>query len=251
MRHTIVLFAFFLGSLANAQELNLPDVHYPTLPKTGKAIGDFLPKGWKIVAQAKGDINNDAIDDYVVIIQEDNPRNLVKNPEQSTEVMNTNPRVFAAFLGEKNGGYMLGLENHSFIPRFSNPLLSDFIESDALSIARGTFKVWFVIESINSSEVGNKKFTFRLKDQRVELIGFDSSYINRAAQQTSTTSVNFLTKKIKLVCASASSGKAGKTKWGKISGVQAWSIDTIEDALSFDQSGDLMCNEDDYPKDEE
>lgn len=64
MLKTIITgFVLLLNLFACSQDL-------PAIAKTGKHPEYFVPKGWDILAQAKGDINKDGIEDYAVVIKD-------------------------------------------------------------------------------------------------------------------------------------------------------------------------------------
>lgn len=43
----------------------------PAIPKTGKTIQDFVPKGWHLLAQTRGELNQDGKDDIVLALASD------------------------------------------------------------------------------------------------------------------------------------------------------------------------------------
>ena len=47
-------------------------------PKKANKIEDFIPKGWKSIVVKKGDLNKDKIDDVVLIIEKNDPKNFKK-----------------------------------------------------------------------------------------------------------------------------------------------------------------------------
>jgi len=240
MRTLLLLACLFVGVFANAQELKIPKAHYPTLPKSGSTVDDFVPKGWKIEMQAKGDLNSDGLEDVVFLLQEDNPKNIVKNSGSGEDILNTNPRILAIIFAESNERYSLALSNRTFIPRYTNPLISDYIESGAISVGKNVLLLNFSFPLIGAS-VANYGFTFRWQNNRFELIGYDSTETNRASLDTTDISINYSTRKAKILCSNAGSDEKGKVTWQKLSSNKIWTIDNIGNGLEFNPSVRAAC----------
>ena len=183
-----------------AQDLAIPDVVYPSLPKRAVSAGRFVPAGWRLEAQTSGDLNQDRIDDLAFVIRQESSDNIIANPEGFGEdPFNTNPRIFAvAFRTQPGGDYALQLENHRLIPRRTNPSAEDpFDKDDGISIARGTVKVrlrWFM--SAGGWETFIAAYTFRHRRGRFELIGYDRDELHRGSGATKGVSINYLTQKM-------------------------------------------------------
>lgn len=63
----ILLFITFFtvpATTSNGTEIIIPEI-----PKQANSIDDFVPGGWKILKSAKGDLNGDKIEDYVLILK--------------------------------------------------------------------------------------------------------------------------------------------------------------------------------------
>ena len=43
------------------------------LPREGKSLGDFLPRGWVVEEQVQGDLTGDGVSDLAAILIEDKP----------------------------------------------------------------------------------------------------------------------------------------------------------------------------------
>jgi hypothetical protein len=243
MMRTLLLLAFlFLNVFAYAQDLKIPKAYYPVLPKLGNTVDDFIPKGWEIEIQAKDDLNNDGLEDIVFLLHENNPKNIVKKSDSGEDSLNTNPRILAVIFAEKNGKYSLAMSNHVFIPRYTNPLLSDYIESDSISAGKGIFQLKFGFPLIGAY-VANYNFTFRWQNNRFELIGYDSTETKRVNGDIKTISINYSTRKVKVTCSNAQSDDIGKVIWQKLPSNQVWSIDTIGNGIEFDPDIDVICPE--------
>ena len=64
---SLILFIFY--------SFNLFALNFP---KKADKIEDFIPKGWKSIIVKKGDLNKDKIDDVVLIIEKNDPKNFKK-----------------------------------------------------------------------------------------------------------------------------------------------------------------------------
>jgi len=200
MRTLLLLACLLVGVFANAQELKIPKAHYPVLPKSGSTVDDFVPKGWVVEIQAKGDLNNDGLGDFALLLHENNPKNIVKNGDTSVELIDTNPRILVVIFGKKEGSYFLVLENHALIPRYVNPLIVDFIDPDSISIERGILRINLHIFPVQDSIINNITYIFHWQNKRFELIGHDSSTVYRSDGRLEKISINYSTGKGLFYC---------------------------------------------------
>ena len=241
---TILILLSFLSAAVHAQDLKIPEATYPTLPEIGKVITDFVPKGWDIEFLETGDLNNDGIDDTVLILHENNPKNIIKNTSFGGEPFNTNPRILVVFFWKNTEGYSLMLENHTLIPRHDDPSLSDVMNGilvSGIEIKRGSLRVKMGVFPLFGSDFSVITYSFRWKNKRFELIGYDRNSQHRVSGATKDVSVNFLTQKIKLTCGNIESNDTGYIKWSKLTQDRVWTIDSIDDGLIFSPEGDLSC----------
>ena len=241
MRVLLLPTCLFLSVFANAQELKIPKAHYPTLPKSGSTVDDFVPKDWKIEIQAKGDLNSDGLEDIVFLLQEDNPKNIVKNSGSGESTLNTNPRILAIIFAEKDGNYSLAASNNSLIPRYTNPLLNDYIESDAITYRKGVFYLSFDIFPMSASDRREISYNFRWQNNRFELIGYDSREINRADGDAKSISINYSTRKVRTMCYNVRTGEEEKVIWKKLPSNKIWTIDNIGNGIEFKPGVRAVC----------
>lgn len=149
-------------------------------------VSDFIPEGFKLLEEIKGDINKDGIDDCIILIKEINKKNIVQHEFRGE--LDRNRRGIIVLLNE-NGAYKQFLKNTScFSSEYEEggvyyaPELSLEIKKGNLYVhyAHGRYGYWF--------------YTFRLKKSDFDLIGYDSSN-DMSGTVLSYTSINFLTKK--------------------------------------------------------
>ena len=64
----------------------------PLSAKPADAVAKWIPSGWKTITTALGDLNKDGLSDIALIVEESNPRKLIKNDGVGSSVLNTNAR---------------------------------------------------------------------------------------------------------------------------------------------------------------
>ena len=69
-RFLVLSFLLFIFYSLNLLAINFPE-------KANK-VEDFIPKGWKTLIIKKGDLNKDKIEDIVLVIQKNDPKNFRK-----------------------------------------------------------------------------------------------------------------------------------------------------------------------------
>ena len=196
---SLILFIFY--------SFNLFALNFP---KKADKIEDFIPKGWKSIIVKKGDLNKDKIDDVVLIIEKNDPKNFKKNEESyQTSPENHNPRIILVLFKDKNSKYTLAAKNDKgFIispgeayesglqnlesPDFDNDL------SKSITIKNNTLRIFTFAELTRSS--GSSIYVFRYQNNRFELIGLENQNIFANAEYIDTYnySFNFSTKKLKI-----------------------------------------------------
>lgn len=170
-------------------------------PEKAKNINGFVPKDWKTVLSAKGDLNNDKLEDVAIIIEKTDKANIVKNENLGSEYLNLNPRILLVLFKQKNGSYILaGKNDKGFIKSEGNkesPALMDTL--DSISIKNDILKIKFnYFLSAGSWSVTQNTYTFRFQNQKLELIGFDNNSFMRNSGDQEKLSINFSTNKVKI-----------------------------------------------------
>ncbi len=159
---------------------------------------DFIPEGWKILLDERGDLNHDGMDDLVLVIEDTNPENFKPNDGLDVDTLNLNPRMLLVLL-KTDTGYTLGGKNTiGFIPSQNtedSPCLADpLMESGGIEISNGSLKIFFNYWlSCGSYYVNQAGYTFRYQKSRFELIGFDHNEYHRASGDEHGISINFST----------------------------------------------------------
>lgn len=195
----ILLFAALLGlaTTAQAQELVIPPVSFPALAEHGQVAKDFVPAGWLLERAIAGDLNKDGADDLLLLLHQNDPANILTHDGMGESPFDSNPRMLAVVFGDGQGGYRLGFENHSFIARREDPVMSDpMSEAGELSIARGSIvATLYFFMSAGGSDTSSPTFRFRYQEGDFHLIGYDGVNTNRMSGKTHDVSINYLTSK--------------------------------------------------------
>ncbi|MBM6582859.1 hypothetical protein ILT44_21875 [Microvirga sp. BT689] len=228
--------AFVLPGNAAAQDVAIPEVVYPSLPRQAGTAEGFVPPGWTLEVQASGDLNRDGKGDLVLVIRQNDPDNVIQDFEGLGEKpFDTNPRILAiAFRDGPSGGYTLQSENHTLIPRRTDPAAADpFDKEISIAVLRDGFQVrldWFM--SAGGWETFSTTYTFRHRTGRFELIGYDRDTTHRASGDTESISINYLTRKVKTVSGHISRD-VDKVRWLTLPQRPAPTINSVGDGLSF------------------
>lgn len=213
---------------------DIPKAIYPNISSTSPTIEGFTPSGWYLEHQQNGDLNSDGVDDVVLVLHEKNPKNILKNEGIGAEVTDTNPRVLLVAVRDKvSGKYIKLVENHTLIPRHTNPMLEDSLTENAIKISKGNLIIRLeYFANAGSWEMFSATFTFRKEDQCLSLIGYDRVNTHRASGETSDISINFLTNKAKVSRGNIEDEHL-KPKWQSIKNSKKYCLQEVGDGMEF------------------
>jgi hypothetical protein len=219
---------------ASAQELRIPPVDYPVLPARATTADGFLPSGWRIEEQLSGDLNGDQRDDLVLVLRQQDPRNIVEHDGFGISPLDSNPRMLAIAFAGPAGGYTLAAQNHTLITRHEAPNLSDvFEDGPGVSIVRGRLRTTlFFFSNAGSWSTGSASFTFRWQDGAFALIGYDSSSLMRNSGHTESLSINYATRRVRHTEGSIDSDK-DSVRWETLTSPRRWTLETVGDGSAF------------------
>lgn len=208
-------------------------------------IQGWVPKGWKLIQSAVGDLNQDGKSDAVMVLERDDPKNFKQNDGLGAPALNLNPRRLVILL-KTTSGYNKVADLEHFLPSENsadNSCLSDPLEEGGVGIHRGLLQIdlhyWL---SCGSWGVSHDKFVFRYENERFRLIGLDSSEFMRNSGESTEYSTNFLTgrKKITTGLNMFETTKA-KTSWKKIPGSRAFYLDEISSECNTEKKNQDWC----------
>jgi hypothetical protein len=150
----VLSLAFFSLGTARAE------IAVPSLAKSGKALKDFVPAGWKVLKQAEGDLNKDNVPDAALVLaslQEDG------DSLEATEA----PRPLLILLKQADGAYVLSGTNPDLILcKMCGGVFGDPLED--LKIQRG---VVVITHYGGSNQKWGTTHRFRFQDGDWYLIG--------------------------------------------------------------------------------
>lgn len=147
---------------------------------------DFIPEGYVLFEKVEGDLNKDGVQDCVLLIKGTNKEMIVEDEDQGE--LDRNRRGVIVLLKWKEGYEQIVKNADCF---------SSENEDGGVYYAP---ELWLEIKKNNlyvrysHGRYGYWGYTFRLKDQDMEMIGYDGSE-NYGPLAQHITSINFLTKK--------------------------------------------------------
>ncbi|GGF16582.1 hypothetical protein [Flavobacterium limi] len=164
----------------------------------GQSISDFIPIDWKLLASAKGDLNNDKNDDIAFIIQYKDSVSIEKIEFDEKETVVTQPRILIlAFFNPIQKKYEVIEQSNSFILNHDDPNMSEPFQN--IEIKKGILRIDFqIFMNAGSWSMSNNSYVFRYQQNEFKLIGADYNYLHRGSGETENRSYNFSTKKVKI-----------------------------------------------------
>ena len=202
MKKKALFFSFLLFILCS---FNLLAENFP---QKASKVEDFIPKGWKKLIVEKGDLNKDKIDDVVLVIEKNDPKNFKKiEDSSSSNPVNFNPRIILVLFKDKNSKYTLvakndknfivspGYASEEGLESLDSPDYDDNL-SKAVIIKNNTLRIFTLADYIKAAT--STTYIFRYQNNRLELIGLDAQNISGDTEYVDTTnySLNLSTKKL-------------------------------------------------------
>jgi len=168
---------------------------YPSIRKSGKALADFVPKGFEIVMAAEGDLNGDGIADAAVHVIGKFER-FIKYSEWGSG-WDLNPRILFVVFGDREKNYRVVKQSNTFI--LSPYSLSHSEPLTDISIKNGILKFDFELwQSMGSWSATEASYKFRFQNGDFKLIGVDRWDYQRNSSEGTFESYNFLTRRVKV-----------------------------------------------------
>jgi hypothetical protein len=158
---------------------------FAKLPATAAAPAAFIPRGWELEDQIKGDLNGDGIADLV--LQE---IAVVPKTEKDPDLFDRS-RMLVVLLKQKNGYKCIGMSKNCLLSTQSGGVKGAMI---TIKISKGIL----VIENAGGSrELSTDTLRFRYdpKMDKLMLIGIDRNVVDTLTLTSENRSINLLTHK--------------------------------------------------------
>lgn len=221
----------FAAMAQDPGDQEIPAVAYPAIAQSAATPAGFIPKGWKQVQLAEGDLNRDGKPDFAMVVRMDSASNRIAPSWDPETRYDTNPWLLIAAFRD-GAGYELAVADRTLIPRHENPNADE--EFDEIKVANGTLKVvMHLFMSAGGWEMGGTAYTFRWQDGGFKLIGFDRDEVHRGSGETSEVSINYLTGEKQLKTGMIESDEQKSTK-SRIAKKPLIDLTAIGDGLMFE-----------------
>ena len=179
----------------------------------GPSMEKLVPKGWKVLASAKGDLNKDKAEDLVFVIQKNDPKNKKPNEGLGTDTLDLNPRILAIyFLDVKKKLFVKKLQSN-IVPVRDSPTMDEPL--DELKITdRGVLQIgilhWY---SAGTWFTSSHDYKFRYQNNAFALIGYDRYEYHRGSGESTDYSINFSTRKMSISRSHSTEDAPAGTTW--------------------------------------
>ena len=163
-----------------------------------RELADWQPKDWHVLAKAEGDLNADKIPDTVLVVEETDPKKIVKNEGMGPPMLDKNPRRIMVLIREgdlyRNAGQSDQLiQEKNPAPCLDDPFSRVEVKNGLLKLSLSSFS------SCGGWGSSRTVLTFRFEDGRMRLIGEDSDEFMRNSGEKTISSINYLTGKQKVI----------------------------------------------------
>jgi hypothetical protein len=236
----ILIILLNLGA-AFGQDFTFPaEFDYPQLEKYGQKAEDFVPKNWKIISKASGDLNGDKIADSAVVVKGSAAKFLNKNDGLGNPEYDTNPRMLIVlFKNAVENRYEVAEQSNNFIlipdsPTMSEPFKSVKIKNGVLQL---DFEQWYSAGSWGTTEASYK---FKHLKGEFVLIGADKTESMRNTGETETRSYNFLTNRMSVTTGNFAGKAKPKTRWKTFKVKETKTFRTFKEPFSWEIEPDYF-----------
>ncbi|MDR0238461.1 hypothetical protein [Acinetobacter sp.] len=200
-----------------------------------QSLEKFIPKHWEILSQTKGDLNQDGKQDIAILIQPKNKHQLER-------------KLLILFQTDQQLQLKLIRSIPNWTYRSDEPCLEDAFNDSSLTIKNQHLEILFDTISSCSNTYGlMHTYSFKLKNNQFDLIGYDTFYLDKISGKQDELSINFLTKKAKLTTTAnifAEVEAPPKIVWKTVKSTQKytlanipWNSDEFNDSFSTQYIG--------------
>ena len=196
--------------------------------------GDFLPEGFVILQEIKGDLNKDKVEDCVLFIKGAD-KNEINTDEHQEKVDRTRRGIIVLF--KKTNQYALAAKNYNCFSSEDGHDGVYYAPELYIEVKNGNLYI-----NYGHGRYGYWKYTFRFRNSDFELIGYDAGYKSSYISDWITfdeESINFLSKKklTKAVINVDTDGKETyKSTWKDISVKRLTKLSEITDFDELDMT---------------
>ncbi len=156
---------------------------------TAQAPSDFVPAGYVVEEEIRGDLNKDNQADYVLIIKNTDKSKFVKDKYRG--VLDRNRRgLIIAFKNQNQ--FELALENRNCFSSENEDGGAYYAPELYVSVNKGNLEINYA-----HGRYGYWTYKFRYQNSNFELIGYDSSE-DRGPVVERSVSINLISKKIRI-----------------------------------------------------
>lgn len=174
----------FLAFSAQAQTFTKPEKAIEIMMLEGKAIEAFIPKGWEIYSEAKGDLNGDGLADAAISIGlTEDMKEMLDTSENNYE---SPPYIVAVLFAKRGGGFRRFAVNGKLFPKYGDAPPSLTIAKGVL-ITNQNFRDGWAVDA-------TYRFRYNADASKLMLIGFDLEHYSRGnIYEGNKVSENYLT----------------------------------------------------------
>jgi hypothetical protein len=225
----IFIALFFLSYWPNASAATCQKI----LSKEGKTFSpaDFVPANYLLVEEVPGDLNKDKLIDCVLLIKGTDKNQVIQHEHRGR--LDRNRRGIVVLVNRKNS-YELVVKNERCLSSENEDGGVYFPPELLVQVVKGN-----LIFHYGHGRYGHNSYTFRLKKNDLELIGYDETLGGADIQKS--TSINFLTRKKQVKDYTSENAEGGdevfKEVWKKIKLPKPILFSEIKD---FDDLGSYM-----------
>jgi hypothetical protein len=163
-RVLLIIAIILLTPWAFAQKPAVPDAGAPELPKQAGSAKDLVPPGWEVEREVKGDLNQDAVPDLVLVMR---PADMGRG-EGEENMAASHPRILVVAMASA-AGYQLALSESRLLSRPPSPKEGARLKN--VVIEDGMLSVRLFYRKYDYVGVG-LYYSFRYQDSRFELRRF-------------------------------------------------------------------------------
>ncbi|HVF58141.1 MAG TPA: hypothetical protein VM934_18475 [Pyrinomonadaceae bacterium] len=182
---SFLLFCALSNVSAQAQINVKPDAAMRMIAAEGRAKESFVPKGWEIVSQTDGDLNNDKLIDAAITLGlTEDMKEMLDNSENSCE---SPPYIVVVLFAKAGGGYKRFAANGKLYPPACEDARPDLSIKNGVLIANHNWRDGWAMDT-------TFRFRFDPAENKLMLVGFDLEHYSRSnIYEGSKTSENYLT----------------------------------------------------------